>query len=192
VRRCSLRRVSAALSPTKRRVYELLQAGRSAPDIATELHLSTRTAKAYVAHVRRWAALATGTDRLRPREGEVHVLLAEGLTNRDIAQRLAISTRTVESHVQAVLRHFGVRSRRELFDRDRLFTPREMEVAGLVLRGESNQEIAARLGISERTAEDHVAAILAKTGLPSRRHFAVTAALIRDATQLAEGQFTLQ
>lgn len=47
-------------------------------------------------------------------------------------------------------------------------TGREREVARLVASGASNREIARTLAISERTAERHVANILAKLGLASR------------------------
>jgi non-specific serine/threonine protein kinase len=51
-------------------------------------------------------------------------------------------------------------------------TPREREVATLVARGLSNQEIATRLVISERTAEFHVRNLLAKLALRSRAQLA--------------------
>jgi non-specific serine/threonine protein kinase len=50
----------------------------------------------------------------------------------------------------------------------RPLTAREREVAALVAGGRSNREIAAALGISERTAENHVKHILAKLGARSR------------------------
>ncbi len=48
-------------------------------------------------------------------------------------------------------------------------TPREAEVEALVARGLTDAEIAETLVISRRTAEHHVAAILGKRGVRSRR-----------------------
>ena len=52
-------------------------------------------------------------------------------------------------------------------------TRREREIARLIAAGLSNREIAARLVISSRTAESHVANILNKLGLTSRAQVAV-------------------
>jgi DNA-binding CsgD family transcriptional regulator len=52
-------------------------------------------------------------------------------------------------------------------------TARETEVHALLREGLSDAEIAERLVISRRTAEHHVASILAKTGASSRRSFVV-------------------
>lgn len=54
-----------------------------------------------------------GTDGLTDREQDVLRLLAEGLTDREIAGVFAISPRTVESHVSSILRKFGLRNRAE-------------------------------------------------------------------------------
>ena len=56
---------------------------------------------------------------LSAREQEVLRLLADGLTDREIAGALAISPRTVESHVSSVLRKLGVRNRAEAAQRYR-------------------------------------------------------------------------
>ena len=47
------------------------------------------------------------------REDEVMRLLAAGMTDRGIGEVLSISTRTVETHVSAILRKLGVRTRAE-------------------------------------------------------------------------------
>lgn len=53
-----------------------------------------------------------------------------------------------------------------------VLTPREREVAGLITEGLSNRQIAARLVISQRTAEGHVEHIMAKLGFQSRAQVA--------------------
>ncbi|MBV9680998.1 MAG: response regulator transcription factor [Solirubrobacterales bacterium] len=52
---------------------------------------------------------------------------------------------------------------------------REREVLRLIARGLENAEIAQELGISPRTAKNHVSNILAKLGLPSRIQAAIYA-----------------
>ena len=52
-------------------------------------------------------------ESLTPRELEVLLLLAEGLPNKTIAQRLGISEHTVKFHVNAILGKLGVESRTE-------------------------------------------------------------------------------
>lgn len=52
-------------------------------------------------------------DPLTAREDEVLILIAQGLTNRAIAQQLQISDHTVKFHVNSVLTKLGVQSRTE-------------------------------------------------------------------------------
>lgn len=54
---------------------------------------------------------------LSPREAEVMQLLVQGLTNREIAQRLGISEVTVKTHNQRLFEKLGVRNRTELVAR---------------------------------------------------------------------------
>ena len=53
------------------------------------------------------------TEALSERESEVLRLLAQGLTNKDIAQNLILSVRTIEAHLRSVFAKLGVRSRTE-------------------------------------------------------------------------------
>ncbi|MER7398911.1 LuxR C-terminal-related transcriptional regulator [Streptomyces sp. NPDC000151] len=53
-------------------------------------------------------------DGLTRREREVARLLGEGLCNREIAERLVISKRTVDSHVEHILAKLGAASRNEI------------------------------------------------------------------------------
>jgi DNA-binding CsgD family transcriptional regulator/tetratricopeptide (TPR) repeat protein len=75
------------------------------------------------AYVDRTAALVArlgdvGTSGLRaalsPRETEVATLVAEGLTNRQIAERLVISERTAQNHVQHILTKLGFTTRSQI------------------------------------------------------------------------------
>ena len=51
---------------------------------------------------------------LTPRETEVLALVQQRLTNAEIADRLFVSVRTVETHVSALLRKLGAGDRRAL------------------------------------------------------------------------------
>jgi two-component system response regulator NreC len=53
-------------------------------------------------------------DILTAREREVLVLIAEGLMNRDIAERLTISVKTVERHRENIMNKLNLHSRTEL------------------------------------------------------------------------------
>jgi DNA-binding NarL/FixJ family response regulator len=53
-------------------------------------------------------------DQLSPREREVLRHIARGYLYKEIAQRLSISTKTVEAHVSAVLRKLQLSNRHEL------------------------------------------------------------------------------
>jgi DNA-binding CsgD family transcriptional regulator len=55
-------------------------------------------------------------------------------------------------------------------------TSREMDVFLLVARGHSNAEIAAKLYISPKTVETHIASLIAKTGRHGRRELVAHAA----------------
>ncbi len=66
-------------------------------------------------------------DLLTAREREVAGLVAEGLTNRDIAARLVVSKRTVDAHLEHILSKLGYSSR--------------VQVAALASRAASEGEI---------------------------------------------------
>ncbi len=64
------------------------------------------------------SAVADGSlarlDSLTRRETEVARLVATGLTNREIADKLSISSRTVDSHLDHILTKLGLTSRTKL------------------------------------------------------------------------------
>lgn len=61
-----------------------------------------------VAHLMRGRAVEDPLSSLSRRESDVLALMAEGLTNAGIAQRLFLSERTVEAHVRHVLTKLGI------------------------------------------------------------------------------------
>jgi DNA-binding NarL/FixJ family response regulator len=110
---------------------------------------------------------------LKDRVGDVHEL-AEAI-RQVAAGRLVVDPSIV---AQLVTRS----RRRNPLD---ALTQRELEVLGLMAEGRSNQAIATRLFITDKTVEAHVHAIFTKLTLPAasddhRRVLAVLAYLMRD------------
>ncbi|WP_246222472.1 response regulator transcription factor [Phytoactinopolyspora limicola] len=68
-------------------------------------------------------AAAEGWDGLTEAEWPVAVLVAEGLTNRQVAEKLFLSSHTVDSHLRHVFTKLGINSRTELA---RKFTERRL------------------------------------------------------------------
>jgi DNA-binding NarL/FixJ family response regulator len=86
------------------RTFEDLGAGRDADEAAALLRdLGGRA--------RRAGSKGLGT--LTKRESEVLDLLAEGMSNPEIAQRLFLSRKTVEHHVASILSKLGAKNRAE-------------------------------------------------------------------------------
>lgn len=67
--------------------------------------------------LRRIGTAERTADPLTPRESEVAALIAQALTNRQIARRLVLSERTVETHVRHILAKLGLRTRTEIATR---------------------------------------------------------------------------
>jgi DNA-binding CsgD family transcriptional regulator len=74
-----------------------------------------------------------------------------------------------QSVVAPIRRFLGLRSLRRA---PGTLTPRQTQVAALVSEGRTNREIAARLGIDERSAEGHVERIRVRLGFTSRAQIA--------------------
>lgn len=113
--------------------FEMLQAGasgyvpkRAAPDDlliairaakAGEIYLYPSLAKLLVSdyvHRSITEPESTSLEALTPREREVLALLAEGDSNDEIAEKLAISRHTVARHRENLMRKLGLHSRAEL------------------------------------------------------------------------------
>jgi DNA-binding CsgD family transcriptional regulator len=85
---------------------------------AGEAHRQAR-ALGMTAYLERTGALVAHIGAARPaalsrREVEVAKLVAEGLTNRQIAERLVISERTAQNHVQHILTKLGFATRSQI------------------------------------------------------------------------------
>jgi len=117
----------ARLGDPYERALELAESGEVGPTVEALHTLEDLGASAAARHVRRRLRTLgmtrvprrrAATTRANPagltdRQLDVHALLAEGLTNAEIADRLVLSVRTVDSHVAAILDKLGVRTRRE-------------------------------------------------------------------------------
>ena len=74
---------------------------------------STLAPEAADALVRAVSAPSHGTESLTAREQQVLKLMADGLTNADIAERLVIGVATVKTHVSSIMSKLGVSTRTE-------------------------------------------------------------------------------
>jgi DNA-binding NarL/FixJ family response regulator len=88
-----------------RAAVEAVARGEAALDPAVQHHVVAALA------VRAEEAEPDLPDGLTPREAEVLALIAEGLTNTEIADRLVVSAATVKSHVNHIFAKAGVRDR---------------------------------------------------------------------------------
>ena len=82
-----------------------------------DLAMPRRLAAEVIAQLARHPSRASSDSRQLPqltvREAEVLRTISEGLTDREVAEALRISVRTVETHVSNLLRKLGARNRAE-------------------------------------------------------------------------------
>ncbi|MGO4998395.1 response regulator transcription factor [Oceanisphaera sp. W20_SRM_FM3] len=86
------------------------------PVDAKRLSAAFIQAKARVAQLRQHADIRAHFERLSLREREVVSLVAEGLTNKAIAEQLCVAVRTVEVHRAAAMTKLAVTSMAELLN----------------------------------------------------------------------------
>jgi two-component system, NarL family, response regulator DevR len=85
----------------------ILGAGRG------ELAMTPRRARIAMDHLTQQRTARPDEPALTEREAEILRLVAAGSTDREIADGLVVSVRTVESHVASILRKLGARNRTE-------------------------------------------------------------------------------
>ncbi|MFQ5813346.1 MAG: response regulator [Anaerolineae bacterium] len=98
---------------------ELLQAIRQVsqgnaylpPQVALKLMHSVRESRPVASEAPGEMAGHRSMARLTPRQREVLDLLGQGLSNREIAERLVVSEATVRSHIYSILGKLGLESR---------------------------------------------------------------------------------
>jgi DNA-binding NarL/FixJ family response regulator len=98
------RKPSSAREPLRRGLELALQCG--APPVADEAR-----AELYAAGGRPKRDALTGPDSLTPSERRIAELAAEGQGNREIAQALYVTPKTVEFHLTSVYRKLGINAR---------------------------------------------------------------------------------
>src|SRR5690606_10188418 len=98
------------------------------------------------------------TSRVRARDGRWLTLYASRLSGPPGEQSISVVIKTAEpaATVPLLLSAYGL-------------SPREAEVARLVLRGSSTQHISESLHISRHTVQDHLKGVFDRGGVRSRR-----------------------
>jgi predicted ATPase/DNA-binding CsgD family transcriptional regulator len=102
------------LSESTERARKKLGPGRSAQIWGEGMTMNTPTALEYAAGGKRLGEENADLGPLSRREREVAAMVAGGMTNKEIAQRLFIAERTAEGHVERIRNKLGVRSRTEV------------------------------------------------------------------------------
>ncbi|MFJ9390511.1 ATP-binding protein [Nocardioides sp. NPDC101246] len=93
-------------------------------DVEAGRALSLDDAIAFATGIRREAPRDhVAIERLTPREQEIAALVARGMTNKEIAAQLVVSSRTVSTHVEHILAKLGFRSRTQIAVLFRTSTP---------------------------------------------------------------------
>ena len=131
-----------------------------------------------------WAAAAEGWERIgNPYHQALELTEAPDLTVavRGLAMLDRLGAVAAASLVRRRLRRRGARGiprgpRATTRANPGQLTDRQLEVLALLADGSTNAEIAARLYLSQRTVDNHVAALLARLGVGSRHDALVVAA----------------
>ncbi|MGY0503944.1 response regulator transcription factor [Luteimonas sp. e5] len=121
---------AAGYLPKSAGLDELREAIVTVLDCQQWLPASLRAAVASATSAPDDAALAARLASLSPQQFRVLALVAEGLLNKQIADRLGVQERTIKAHLSAIFERLGVRNRTQ---------------AGVVLRGLELKDPATRI-----------------------------------------------
>jgi DNA-binding CsgD family transcriptional regulator len=126
---------------------------------------------------------------LTARERQIVLLVGDGLSSREIGQRLGLAPSTVDSHVRAAMAKLGARTRRQAAcltndgSGSRASVPpletSERRLLELLADGRSVGQAARELGISRRTADRRLRAIRARLGVATTTEAVVEAPSLR-------------
>jgi len=94
-----------------RKAILTVAAGEAALDPAVQHHVVSALASETTTSDCDTVAGAELPDEMTPREAEVLALIAEGLTNAEIAERLVVNQTTVKSHINHLFAKAGLRDR---------------------------------------------------------------------------------
>ena len=115
-----------------------------------------RTRLLYGEHLRRSRRRLDARTQLRAAQTGFEALGAAGWAER----------------ARAELRASGETARRSPATGTAQLTPQELQIAGFVMDGASNRDVAAQLFVSRRTVEHHLSRIFSKLGISSRNELA--------------------
>ena len=119
--------------------------------------------------------MTVGAAAMSAREAEVLAAVGEHLTNAEIARKLHISVRTVESHVSSLLRKLGAADRRELAARA-VAAPSQRELLGLPSQWTTFVGRAAELDeVAKALAQQRLVTLLGPGGIGKTRLATVAA-----------------
>jgi DNA-binding NarL/FixJ family response regulator len=162
------RSVVAAIAAAALTLVKQAPRERASIELAVRLAEGARALQAETAHTASGSA-----DAARSVIAHAHEVLGATYTHALVGQARALSIDDLIAQSRMALTDTARNDTQGQPGPAPKLSPRETQVAALVVRGDSNQQIADALVIGRRTAEMHVGNVLRKLGLESRAQLAV-------------------